>query len=199
MATEVLAHGHPEEFLDRVAQRVRLGERESVAFGTGWYCNFVESVAQPGEVVRFHVLRCDGRANAALPVVASEGTLPLHRTVESLGAVAPLYAPLLDPQRDPARLALPPAIRLASLVPSRSIVSSTGSRGLHATDLRFFPDAIARCAARSSVKSVPPQRRGRHDLRTGQAVASLVGFSRPSGSRLDGALRRSPIHPSDPP
>jgi CelD/BcsL family acetyltransferase involved in cellulose biosynthesis len=110
MRSEVLVYRHPDEFPDDIAELFTSGERDSFAFGSAWFRNFIQSVMGPGDGVRFYVLRREGRSVAALPVVVKKGPLPWHRAVEALGNYyTALYAPLIDPQLDAEGLA--PLIR----------------------------------------------------------------------------------------
>jgi CelD/BcsL family acetyltransferase involved in cellulose biosynthesis len=110
MSSEVLVYRHPEEFPDDVAQLFSRGERDSFAFGSAWFRNFIQSAVRGDEAVRFYVLRREGRSVAALPVLVKKGPMPGHHAVEALGNFyTALYAPLIDPQLDAEGLA--PLIR----------------------------------------------------------------------------------------
>ena len=101
MSTELLIFRHPDEFPEDVERLFAQGERAGISLGSAWFRTLIAAVIQPGDAVRFHVLRRDARAVAALPVIARASRIPLHRTVESLSNYyTTLYAPLLDPQVD---------------------------------------------------------------------------------------------------
>jgi CelD/BcsL family acetyltransferase involved in cellulose biosynthesis len=101
MPTELLAFGHPDEFPEDVERLFAQGEGDGISLGSDWYRILMLAVIQPGEVVRFHVLRQEGRAVAALPLVSKASRIPLHRKAESLANYyTTLYAPLLDPRLD---------------------------------------------------------------------------------------------------
>ena len=94
MATEIVQLRHPDEFPPDVALLFEEGQRDSIALGSRWFRNFIDTVAQDEVQVCFHVLRRDGHALVALPVL--ERRAALHRGVEALGNYyTALYAPLV--------------------------------------------------------------------------------------------------------
>src|SRR5690348_12199720 len=106
MQADVAIYRHPDEFPDDVRRLYELAEQDSVAFGTHWFRNYLRTVAHGADGVHFHVLRRDGRAVAALALVAKRSGWPLHRAVEALGNYyTALYAPAIDPQLDADGLA----------------------------------------------------------------------------------------------
>lgn len=101
MSTELLTFRDPDEFPEDVERLFVQGESDGISLGSDWFRVLLRAVMQPGEVVRFHVLRRDGRAVATLPLVTRASRIPWHRKVESLANYyTTLYAPLLDPQID---------------------------------------------------------------------------------------------------
>lgn len=101
MSRETAVYHGADDLPADVVELIAQAERESLTFGLPWYRNFLGSVAQPDDRVRFHVLRRDARARIVLPVFERGGGLPLHARIEALGNYyTSLYAPAVDETAD---------------------------------------------------------------------------------------------------
>jgi hypothetical protein len=106
MTLDVVTFQHPDEFPADLRRLFDACEVDSTALGCGWYSNYVETISQADSAVRFHVLRRDGVAIAAIAVAVRSIKWTLHRAAESLGNYyTTLYAPALAPEVSAAELA----------------------------------------------------------------------------------------------
>jgi len=107
MTLDVVTFQHPDEFPPDVRQLFDACEVHSTALGCSWYRNYVETIATSNGIVRFHVLRRDGIAVAAVAVAVRRVGWALHRAAESLGNYyTTMYAPALAPAVSAAELAV---------------------------------------------------------------------------------------------
>jgi CelD/BcsL family acetyltransferase involved in cellulose biosynthesis len=106
MTLDVVTFQHPDEFPADLRRLFDACEVDSTALGCGWYSNYVETISASNSVVRFHALRRDGVAIAAIAVVVRNIKWTLHRAADSLGNYyTTLYAPALAPDVSAAELA----------------------------------------------------------------------------------------------
>ena len=107
MTLDVVTFQHPDEFPWDVRGLFDSGEVHSTALGCSWYRNYIETIATVNGSVRFHVLRRNGIAIAAIAVSVRRVGWTLHRAAESLGNYyTTMYAPVLAPSVDAKELAV---------------------------------------------------------------------------------------------
>ncbi|HEX6706128.1 MAG TPA: GNAT family N-acetyltransferase [Albitalea sp.] len=104
-SADVAVYRHPDEFPADVEALFALGEAVSCELGSGWYRNYLKTVAKPADELFFHVLRRRGQAIAVLPIGVKRGRF--GRQVEALGNYyTAFYAPVLHPEVDAAAFAV---------------------------------------------------------------------------------------------
>ncbi len=106
MTLDVVAFQHPDEFPPDLRRLFDDSEVHSTALGCSWYSNYVETISTANGTVRFHVLRRDGVAIAAIAVAVRSVKWTMHRAAEALGNYyTTMYAPALAPSVSAAELA----------------------------------------------------------------------------------------------
>jgi hypothetical protein len=106
MTLDVVTFQHPDEFPSDLSHLFDSCEVDSTALGCTWYRNYVETIPAARSDVRFHVLRRDGLAVAAIAVSVRRVGWTLHCAAESLGNYyTTMYAPALASSVTAAELA----------------------------------------------------------------------------------------------
>jgi Acetyltransferase (GNAT) domain len=96
MALEHLVFNHPDEFPADVVALFDATAAQGTATGTAWFRHYVDALCPNDPALRFHVVRRDGAAIAALALRAMAADWTRHARLESLGNYyTTLYAPAL--------------------------------------------------------------------------------------------------------